>query len=104
MAIELTVDFTGRPDGFDREAAIMCIEQENERLAALDPPQDPLPYETNAELKASYLAYLDDIITKAHESYKLQAAEKAERENNVRDLWKEATPAQRQAAVAALQA
>jgi hypothetical protein len=104
MAIELTVDFTGRPDGFDREAAIMCIEQENERLAALDPPQDPLPYETNAELKASYLAYLDQIVSQAHDSYKAQAAERNHSSENVKDLWKQATPAQRAAAKAALQA
>ena len=114
MALEWQVGFTGTPGDHDIDAATLIIgnknaeiEAENERRAALDPPEDPLPLlplETTAELKASYLSVLAEIVETAHNDYARQAAEQQEQEANVKELWRDASPAQRAAAIAALQA
>lgn len=86
----------------DSDAATYIVEAENERRAAADPPETPLPYATGAELKASYLAMLESIIDRAHASYQKQSATKKLETENVKTLWQTATEAQRAAAVAAL--
>ena len=103
MAITLTgLDFTGSPDDYDKDAANLIVDQENERRAALDPPLPLLPKATGAQLKSSYLIVLTDIVTAAHASYTSQAAEAQAGQANIRELWLAATNAQRAPAIAAL--
>ena len=96
------VGFTGTTTENDIAAARFIIDSENVRRAAIDPPESPLPTGNSAEIKASYLTILAEIVTKAHNSYIIQAGNKSEEEANVGSLWKEATQAQRDAAIAAL--
>ena len=59
----------------DVETGTLLVERENDRRAALDPPEDPLAYGTNAELKASVEFLLNtDILVKAWASWKREAA------------------------------
>lgn len=96
------VSVSGTPNSFDLDAATMVVEQENERRAALDPPEDPLPIGTTVQLRDSYLSIIVQRIAQVHASYAKQAAEKELAEQSIRDKWLAATPAQRAAAVAAL--
>lgn len=100
MAIVFTVDYTGTPDENDRLAAKHIIEQENARLASLEPPQPPLPYATDAELKSSYLGYWDTKTTNAHADYARQA--KAKSYSGIKDLWDQADDATRDQVIALL--
>ena len=105
--ITLDVTFTGTPNDFDIDAATHIIELENVRRANDldengDPVLSPLPLSTGAELKASYLLLLSGLITKAHASYIKQAAEEQSKEDDIKQKWLDATPAQRAAAIAAL--
>ena len=99
-------DFVGiqvnNADVDDLRAAQHIVGLENERRAALDPPEAALPDSTNAELKASYESMLLSIIADAHASYKKQAADKAASDQSLKDLWKAATDAERAAAITAL--
>jgi hypothetical protein len=103
-AITFSIDFTGTPDSTDVEAAKLIIQKENDRRAALDPPEAALPDGTGAELKTSYLSLLADIVANAHGSYANQAAAEKLKTQSVESLWASATDAQRTAAIAALQA
>ena len=105
MAIDFTVNFSGTPSEQDIRGATRIIELENaRRLTDVDDNDDPilppLPYATGAELKASYLAMLVEIVTRAHASYIQQ--DDAETSQTAKELWGEATDAQRQAALTAL--
>jgi hypothetical protein len=99
-------DFTGisvnNADAEDLRTAKYMIGLENEKRAAADPPETPLPDGTNAEVKSSYETILLEIITNAHASYTRQANEASQTENNVRARWNAATDAERAAALAAL--
>jgi|DEB0MinimDraft_6_1074348.scaffolds.fasta_scaffold59451_2 hypothetical protein len=86
----------------DADAANLIVDQENERRAALDPPEAPLPKSNNAELKASYETVLSATLLSAHMSYQKQAAEKKSQDADAKTLWENATNAQRDAAIAAL--
>ena len=96
------IDFTGSPDDNDTAAAQLIVDNENARRAAQEPPETPLPDSTGAELKASYLTILLEIVTNAHASYSKQAAEQAAQSQDVKTLWQDATDSQRAAAVTAL--
>ena len=96
-----SLDFTGTPDDSDIQAAKMIINQENVRRAALETPETPLPMSTGAELKASYLELVLDKVTRIHASYAKQAAERS-LTADAKQLWSDATQAQRDAAVVAL--
>lgn len=93
---------TGTPTSFDLEAATMVVEEENARRTALDPPEDPLPTGTNIQLRDSYLTIIIARIEEIHANYVRTAALRDHEEKGVKDLWKNATPAQRQAAITAL--
>ena len=98
------LDFSGTPNDFDKRGATLIVEQENaRRLTDVDENGDPLlpplPYGTGAELKASYLGILLNTVNKAHASYVNQASTA---DQIVKELWKEATDAERQAALTAL--
>ena len=99
-AITFSVDFSGTPDEMDRAAAQYIVDEENARRAAQVPPETPLPDGTGAELKASYLQMLEQIITNAHASYLKQFRTKEIRDVKVR--WDLATDAERAAALAEL--
>jgi hypothetical protein len=86
----------------DADAAKLIVNQENARRAELDPPEDALPMSNTAELKASYEWCLEQTVLKAHESYQKQAAEALSLEADAKQLWEDATNAQRQAAITAL--
>lgn len=102
MNIEFTtIDYTGTPDDEDKNAATLLVTRYNEQQAALDPPGDELPMGTPAELKASYLTVLLDVVTGAHKSYAAQAIEQ-KLVDDLRSKWAAATDAQREAAIAAL--
>lgn len=101
-AITLNVTFTGTPDSFDRDAAILVVDQENTRRSLQRPPLPPLPKTPGNALKSSYLSVLSRRVTDVHLSYAKQAAEKELESTNARELWQNATPAQRAAAITAL--
>lgn len=95
----------GTPDEKDLAAARLIVTRENERRAALDPPEDPLPTSTPVEIRAGFLTVLDtQILPNAHASWIREAAEIQLAQQDVKSLWRDATDAQRAAAVAALQA
>jgi hypothetical protein len=100
MAVTLTTAIGGTPDDKDRRAAMYAIDLENERRALQDPPLDPLPYGDNAELATSYRAVLDPVLNQLHEQY-LQASDTTTLEEQVKEVWKNATDAQRAAMIAA---
>ena len=90
----------------DQLAALHVVNGHNARLEAAATEEEPavlLPVEPAADLKTSYETVLGLTLERAHASYQKQAAEKALETQDVKDLWKEASLAQRAAAVAALQ-
>lgn len=97
-----TVNLTNASAAADGQAATMIVENENERRAALDPPETPLPLATNQELLASYETILSETLAKAHTSYIAQAATKASTLLSVKERWAASTDAQRNLAIAAL--
>ena len=101
MAVVLSTAISGTPTEQDRRAAKYAIDLENDQRALQDPPGTPLPYSTNAELAASYRAVLDPVLTQLHTQY-LQSSDVVTLEEEVRANWKNATDAQRAAALAAL--
>ena len=86
----------------DADAAKLIVTQENNRRAEAEPPEAELPMETIGELKASYEVCLEEIILKAHMSYQKQAAEALSQSQDAKQLWEDATNAQREAAITAL--
>lgn len=101
MALTLTATVSGTPNEDDFRAARFIVDQENERRAAADPVETSLPDGTNAELRDSYEVMLGQILDRAHASYIEQSDVATLRD--AKALWKDATDAQRQAALAALQ-
>ena len=86
----------------DADAAKLIVTQENNRRAEADPVEVALPMGTIGELKASYEICLEGIILNAHMSYQKQAAEALSLEQDAKQLWEDATNAQREAAITAL--
>lgn len=101
MNISFTIDYTGTPDEDDILGAKLIVNQENARRAQQEPPETPLPDSTNAELKASYLEVLTNIVVNAHIDYARQSKQ-ITRNQQVQNLWMNATEAQREAAITAL--
>ena len=100
--INFTIDFNGAPNRDDRAAALLVVNNENQRLLDADPNATLLPTGTPPELKASYLEVLLAIVTRAHSSYVDQAAEKDLSDRDVIRLLKNADDATRDAVVALL--
>ena len=100
-AIVFALTFSGTLNEADIHAATYVIEQANIRRAAAgldeegNPVLPPLPYATGAELKASYLGLLSDIIGRRHDASIRQAAEASHASRL--EKWKNATDAQRAA-------
>ena len=62
MALTWAVNFTGTPDSFDQEAAMLIINQRNAEIqaenasrAAQDPPLDPLSQKSDSHQTAAVL-------------------------------------------------
>lgn len=100
--LAFTVNVSGSPSENDKLAATKIVEEENARRALEEPPGTPLPYATLQELAASYETVLASIVEKAHNGW-AESAKREALESTVKDLWLNATDAQRQAAIAALQ-
>ena len=98
-----TVTFTGADPNADADAALFRIDAENARRAALDPPVDPLPNGTNAEVKSSYETCLALDLDRSHASFATQAASNQSSAQNIRERWRISTRAQREAAAAELE-
>ena len=101
----ITVTINDATTEADQGAATHVVENENARRTAAATDEAPavlLPTTPAAELKASYEDVLAATLVRAHASYQKQAAVAQESEQNVRELWNNASNAQRQAAVAAL--
>ena len=81
---------------------VVAIYNAKQPLDENENPTNQLPTETNAELKSSYETALAEHITIVHEHERKLAASEAFAQQ-AQDLWKDATEAQRAAAVAALQ-
>lgn len=76
----ITIDLSG-VDSDDKRAAVLIVEQENERRAALDNPIDALPIRPSAALLASYkTVLLEQILPKAHTSYINQGKDVSDRD------------------------
>lgn len=99
-ALTFSVGATGTPNEFDVEAAAYVVAAENVKRVANS--QAPLPTSTNAELKASYLQILTQMVLDIHTRYAKQAARQSEENEGLKDLWLNATQAARDAAKAAL--
>lgn len=95
------LNFTGTADDFDTGAAKSIVTQENDRRALLVPPLPPLAMATGAQLKTSYLELLLERVKQIHLSYIEQVAEESLRAD-AKQLWRNATDAQRAAAIIAL--
>lgn len=100
MALLIEAKVTDTPTQEDKRAAEFIVIQENERRAALDPPEAALPMSTNVELKNSYEIVLAVLLNQAHASYIEQSNVASLRD--IRDAWDNATDAQRNAALNAL--
>lgn len=100
--LSFAVNVTGTPSENDILAATKIVEEENAKRAAEEPPGTPLPYSNLSELASSYETVLASIVEKAHTGW-AKAAKQEALETQVKDLWLNATDAQRAAAVAALQ-
>jgi hypothetical protein len=93
------------PDSEDRRAMEWLIDQENLRRIALDPPLATLPKSTAAERKASYEIILAAELAAIHVNMIARANDSVLSDPafaTLKPLWKDATPAQKSAAVAAL--
>lgn len=73
------------------------ITAENERRAALDPPEDPLPLLATISGPKAYFEQV--IIPRILDSWVVKYARVTHDEADVRRRWEAATPAQRQAAL-----
>lgn len=87
----------------DKGAALILINRENERRAALEVPETPLPTSTNGEIVSSYIYCLENIVLpNAHERWKKEAAEKELKNQSLQERWAAASDAERAAALAEL--
>ena len=105
MNIQVTI--TDATAEADLGAALYIVEGENakrEAAATEDEPAELLPVTPAGALKTSYETVLAATLTRAHESYQDQVAQQQATTANVKELWNDASLAQRTAAVAALQA
>jgi hypothetical protein len=93
--ITFTLDFTGTPNSFDREAAIFAIERANSGR------ETPLPYSTGAELRASYLTVLLEGVESTHAAYQKAAAQEAQ--ESAAERWRISSDTQRALALAQLE-
>lgn len=66
MNVVFTIDYTGTPDSDDVLAARHIVFVENRRRAALVPPGVVLPTGNAAQIKASYLSLLLELLTAQH--------------------------------------
>jgi hypothetical protein len=110
-AITMRAGWTGAANEFDFNTANYLVDQENTRLAALDPPGTPLLKSTDAELKASTTTILEANWQRAWESYGISAINAgyvsgapSKSNDEVRRLYRDATDTGRAAAIAALEA
>lgn len=103
LNFEVTITAPGGLTEADKLAAIDQVEKENVRRAALETPLPALPYATLQELADSYETLASQILNNAHNDYKRQAAEEDlnELKAQLDALWRDATDADRQAAIAA---
>lgn len=96
MPITFTVNFTGTPDEFDKRAAELCIQRENEWRAAQEPPLDELPSSNNTQLKAGVIAYFERLANDNQwTSYREQAEEESINQANLKERFKLADQATR---------
>ena len=101
----VTVNVTN-PDAEDRRAMDYIIGLENTRRAELVPPGTPLVNVDGPTRKTSFETCLSQVMAVAIPSYIKQANDSALNDPNFTDLkplWKDATPAKKAAALAALQ-
>ena len=101
MAWSINTTITGSPSEDDERAALMLIAAENERRAALDPPENPLPFGNAGQIRTSANTLVDQMWGgNAWASYVQQANTKEARE--IEELVKGANNAKRAAAKAPL--
>ena len=93
--ITFTIDFTGTPDSFDKEAAIFAIDRANNGR------ETPLPYSTGAELRASYLTVLLERVERDHAAFQKASANQAQ--ESAAERWRISTDTQRALALAQLE-
>lgn len=95
MALAFTVDVSGSPAGNDIEAATFAVEAYNEANGTT------LATSPTATLAASYETVLAAALVAAHASYGKTAADNS-LESQARQLWRDASDAERAAAITAL--
>ena len=64
--ITFSLTGNGTMDADDRRAAILVIQRRNSLLADALPPVAPLPTDTNANIRASYLTVLAEHVAEYH--------------------------------------
>lgn len=80
-------------------AAKFIVDNENEKRAALDPPEAALPVAPWADLKASYLTVLSATINNAHVNYIQQQADQQAAADDLSERWILGGESQRAAAL-----
>lgn len=101
MPITISVSISGSADEADKRAALLLVEAENTRRAAMDPPDTPLGTTPLATLATSYETVLQQMLDAAHLSYVQQSHDRT-LDQQAKQLWADATDAQRAAAISAL--
>jgi hypothetical protein len=100
----ISANVTGQADAEDRRAMTLILNAENERRSAAG--EALLPVATGAERRTSYELMLRQRLVEVHAKYVKQAEAIADSDaafRDVRNLWPDATPQKKAAAVAALQ-
>jgi hypothetical protein len=101
----ITVSITDASSEADTAAATLAVDAENTRrtnAAAEDETPTLLPTAPAAALKASYETVLAASLDRSHQRTQTRVAEKTAADGGVKDLWQNASSAQRAAALAAL--
>ena len=86
-AVNLSLAITGAPDAEDKLWLGWLVGIGNDRRAAADPPETPLPASTNTELRNSAEIVMIPTIQAAVQSYIQQAVE--DTRNITRDDWQQ---------------
>lgn len=94
-AITWSGDYTGTPDEVDIRAAVMIIDLENERRAALETPLPALPKANNSQIAASAKIAVNYQMSQWWASYQKQASVKELETGDLKARWAKADDATR---------
>ena len=100
---DFAVNITNASKESDAQAARYLVDRENDRRAALDPPETPLPTTPAASLLSSWEIALAQGLAAAHPGHVAMAAREAADTASHKERWAISTDAQRAASTAQLE-